>query len=198
MAKLKEIRQKPLKELTGKELGIRFARKIVKMAKFYQKYLSNKKLTYYYLDENLQERTFVLHFYPRNFRHLCGVAGYKRTRQLQARDFYEDAVKDNLKEDGIQILGKGKFILKMESIGQLKNLIHPEKLGIVDGAVVFNGVNYGEMIRTKQDLMALGTVIDQRTHNRVPLSQLNIRQDKAMRKVTGTFYKVLRMTIEPI
>lgn len=161
-------------------------------ALMYDTQFANKKITYYFNSKGIPKKRTV-YFYIRNFMHLCGVrryvGGWKR--------FYRDCLKNNLRLDKVMSL-QPKFVEpKLDALAQLPKLLDRTYVGFSDNSVVHKGTDYGEMVRTHKDLIALGTVEDSVTHNQVPISLINVEvSSDGMKKATSNWNKIANIKIE--
>lgn len=165
---------------------------MTRAARVYDKNYSGKKVTYTYTNEQGREDNLSIYFNKGNFMHLCGVVKYEGYNAIQ---FFDDAVKGRLKKANIKIVSPRHFISKMKAVKDLKKLIVQENVGIVDNNVIYKQYDFGKMVRTKQDLISIGTVADSNNHN-VPLTLINIPlATNNMRKAINCFCPVTKVTI---
>lgn len=162
--------------------------------KFFDENLANKRVTYYFNSKGIPKRR-TIYFYKRNFMHLCGVTKYVSG----ATGFYKDCAEGTLKTSRSWSYNPKLVPTKIEALGNLPKLLEQKFVGFSDDTVVHKKVNYGEMVRTKEDLIALGTVEDRATKNQVPISLINLEvSDSGMKKATSNWCKVHSITVKDI
>ena len=165
-----------------------------KHAKTYQELFSGKKVTYYFYSKGVPKRRTIC-FYRRNFMHLCGVHRYEGGW----KKFYKDCIKGRIKTGTAFSLRKAYVEAKIDALAGLPKLLEQGYVGFSDDAVVHKGTNYGEMVRTQEDMIALGTIEDEVTKNQVPISLINIEvSTQDMKKATSNWSKVSMIKVESL
>ena len=163
-------------------------------AQFFEDNLVDKRVTYYFNSKGVPKRRSI-YFYKRNFMHLCGISRYHNGW----KGFYEDCLDNRLKTSKALSLQPKYVEPKIDALEDLPKLLDKEHVGFSDGAVVHKNTNYGELVRTRQDLVALGTVEDRTTKNQVPISLINLEaSQEGMRKATSDWSKVYSIRVEDI
>lgn len=165
--------------------------RIIRGARKYEEFVGGKKVTYYYHRKGIPKRRTV-YFYRSNFMHLCGIHKYYKGTGV----FYEDAIGGRLKTSKASTRRPKYVDEKLESLKHIPKLVDRDELGFSEDAVVHKGISYGEMVRTKKDIFALGTVEDRKTGNLVPLSLINIdvRTDGVSKSI-GDWSKVYAVKV---
>lgn len=165
--------------------------RITKGARLYEENVGGRKVTYYYHSKGIPKRRTV-YFYRRNFMHLCGIHSYIG----KSDGFYEDALKSEVKTSKATTRRPKYVDEKIESLKHIPKLVDREELGFSEEAVVHKGTSYGEMIRTQEDLFALGTIEDRKTGNLVPLSLINIEvRSDGVSKSIGDWSRVAAIRV---
>lgn len=149
----------------------------------YHKHFNNKRYVYHYLAYG-ENRTQEIVFFKRNFMHLCGVVAYPGG----SKAFYDDCRLRKLAVNKVGFGHHNHFQNKLKVIKQLKQLAQPQNIGITDGVICYKRTDFGTMIRTKEDLLAIGTVEDKLTKQTVPLSLLNVQVDRTQLRTLITNY----------
>jgi len=163
-------------------------------ANTYQELFANKRVTYYFYSKGVPKRR-TIYFYERNFMHLCGVNKY----QGGWFGFYQDCKNNRLKTSKVYTLQPKYVEPKITALEGLPKLLEREYVGFSDDSVVHRSTNYGEMVRTHKNLVALGTVEDEVTKNQVPLSLINLDVcTDGMRKSTSNWSKVASVRVDDI
>lgn len=166
MAEGRKVNYNP--KLVGKNL-----KKMYAACKIYDKLFKGKRYTYYYR-VGVKQQKYEVSFFKRNFMHLCGVLRYPGG----SKAFYDDCLKQKLNVYKVGIGHPKHFMMKLNTINNLKLMTEASKLGITDGVICYKDRDFGQMLRTRDNLVALGTVQDSVTQDtNVPLSLLNIKMD---------------------
>lgn len=177
-------------------LFIGYLNAITKAAKVYRDNYCNKDITYIYINKSGGRDTLTITFMQQNFMHMCGILAYEG---FHSGDFYEHALAGRLMKDRFRIANVQHFVSKMKAIKNLKELMEQKDIGVVDNNVVYKRYDFGQMVRTKEDLISIGTVDDSKTRKKVPLTLINIPlATDTLKAAMSCFCPVVDITITPI
>lgn len=177
-------------------LFIGYLQAITKAAKVYRDNYCNKDITYTYINKDGMRDTLTITFMQQNFMHMCGILAYEG---FYSGDFYEHALDGRLMKERFRIANVQHFVSKMKAIKNLKELMEQKDIGVVDNNVVYKRYDFGQMVRTKEDLISIGTVDDAKTRKKVPLTLINIPlATDTLKAAMSCFCPVVDITITPI
>lgn len=163
-------------------------------AKVYDFKFSGKQVTYYFHSKGVPKRR-TIYFLKRNFMHLCGVNRYPGGW----RKFYNDCMGLKVRTGEAYAIKKEYVVPKIKALGNIDKLLRRGYVGFSDDAVVHKKTNYGEMVRTREDLIALGTVRDSKNGFQVPLSLINMEvSSDGMKVSTSSWCKVHTIVVKEI
>lgn len=177
-------------------LFIGYLKAITKAAKVYRDNYCNKDITYTYINKSGKHDSLTITFMQQNFMHMCGILAYEG---FHAGNFYDHALEGKLIKERFRIANVQHFVSKMKAIKNLKELMEQKDIGVVDNNVVYKRYDFGQMIRTKEDLISIGTVEDSKTRKKVPLTLINIPlATDTLKAAMSCFCPVVDITITPI
>lgn len=157
--------------------------KILDAHDIYDKYFKGKRYIYHYKNKN-QDASYEINYFKRNFMHLCGVLKYPGG----AKGFYEACLERKVNVKKVGIGNVNHFKNKLKIISGLRSLAFAKSVGITNGTVCYKNTDFGTMIRTRQDLLAIGTVKDVGSKKNVPLSLINVKVDQTQLRTLLTNY----------
>lgn len=165
-----DVRNPNIKYMDERTIVTRNLKYITKAARVYKEFYCTKDITYVYTNEFGQDDELTIRFLADSFMHMCGVKEYKG---LSARMFYSHAVKGKIQANRLVLITPEHFDTKVKALRKLKELSILDNIGVVNHNVVYRQYDFGQMIRTKEDLISIGTVED-KDNNKVPLTLINI------------------------
>lgn len=174
----------------------RYLRVIRKAAYFYNDQLRNKVITYDYMTKSGSVGQLSITFGTKNFMHLCGVVDYKDRGPTA---FFKDVLKGRVNFNRVFLRNDHYFKLKMGSLKKIEDLLNKDVIGIVEDNVIFSGIDFGKMVRSKKGVLGLGTVWSEQSKDTRPLSLINMKDttNDEQRKLS-TFQPILRIRSKPM
>lgn len=160
----------------------------------YKDNFADKRVTYYFFSKGVPKRR-TIYFYKRNFMHLCGVSRYPGGW----KKFYRDCLESKIRTSKARSIQPKYVTPKIDALESLPKLLNRKYVGFSDDSVVHKRTNYGELVRTREDMLALGTVEDRATGNQVPISLINLEvSNDGMKKATSNWNKVSQIKVRDI
>lgn len=174
-----------IKHMDQEDVLKRNLKYVTKGARVYQEHYCSKDITYVYENEFGRELGLTIRYEAGNFMHMCGVKDYKGR---SAEQFYNDALVGKILMSEVVLVTTEHFDTKIKALRKLKELTEVSNIGVVNNNVVYNQYDFGQMIRTKEDLISIGTVVDKKTKMKVPLTLINIPLSKGRLKAAMRGY----------